>query len=159
MTQTAASAASLERIDGREALLHGDGVGGHPDLTVRMQKPVRGRLDWIIVGGESGPNARPAHPDWFRAVRDQCAAAGTAFFFKQWGEWAPMAVCRDLPGNPVMVRQGDACVRPDGRFALVARDLSLPDDFEGTGSPMRRIGKARAGRLLDGVEHNARELA
>jgi protein gp37 len=46
-------------------------------------------LDWIIVGGESGPKARPMHPDWARSLRDQCVAAGTAFFFKQWGEWAP----------------------------------------------------------------------
>lgn len=47
--------------------------------------------DWAICGGESGPGARPMHPDWARALRDQCAAAGTAFFFKQWGEWAPSA--------------------------------------------------------------------
>jgi len=44
-------------------------------------------LDWVICGGESGPKARPMHPDWVRSVRDQCAAAGTPFFFKQWGEW------------------------------------------------------------------------
>jgi len=42
-------------------------------------------LDWVIVGGESGPGARPMHPDWARGVRDQCAAAGVPFFFKQWG--------------------------------------------------------------------------
>lgn len=46
----------------------------------------RPRLNWIIAGGESGRDARPAHPDWFRSVRDQCAAAGVPFFFKQWGE-------------------------------------------------------------------------
>ena len=46
------------------------------------------KLNWIIAGGESGPHARPSHPDWFRSVRDQCAAAGVPFFFKQWGEWA-----------------------------------------------------------------------
>lgn len=44
-------------------------------------------LDWVIVGGETGPGARPAHPDWFRSVRDQCQAAGVPFFFKQWGEY------------------------------------------------------------------------
>jgi len=43
------------------------------------------RLDWVIVGGESGPNARPMHPDWARSLRDQCQEAGTPFFFKQWG--------------------------------------------------------------------------
>lgn len=44
-------------------------------------------LDWIIAGGESGPKARPSHPDWFRSLRDQCQAAGVPFLFKQWGEW------------------------------------------------------------------------
>ena len=43
-------------------------------------------LDWIIAGGESGPGARPMHPDWARGLRDQCAAAGVPFFFKQWGD-------------------------------------------------------------------------
>jgi protein gp37 len=45
-------------------------------------------LAWVICGGESGPGARPMHPDWARSLRDQCAAAGVPFFFKQWGEWA-----------------------------------------------------------------------
>jgi len=76
-------------------------------------------LAWVIVGGESGPNARPMHPDWARSIRDQCAAAGVPFFFKQWGEHAPR-----WPGD-----------RSDG----VA---------------MERVGKKRAGRLLDGREHN-----
>ena len=44
-------------------------------------------LDWVIVGGESGPGARPMHPDWARSLRDQCEAAGVPFLFKQWGEW------------------------------------------------------------------------
>ena len=45
------------------------------------------KIDWVIVGGESGPNARPMHPDWVLGIRDQCVAAGVPFFFKQWGEW------------------------------------------------------------------------
>ncbi len=44
-------------------------------------------IHWVIVGGESGPGARPMHPDWARGIRDQCVAAGVPFFFKQWGEW------------------------------------------------------------------------
>ncbi len=47
--------------------------------------PPSGGLDWVIAGGESGPRARPAHPDWFRGLRDQCQAAGVAFHFKQHG--------------------------------------------------------------------------
>ncbi|MFP4889289.1 phage Gp37/Gp68 family protein [Paraburkholderia sp. EG304] len=46
-------------------------------------------IDWVIVGGESGTDARPMHPSWPRALRDQCAAAGVPFLFKQWGEWTP----------------------------------------------------------------------
>ena len=48
-------------------------------------------LSWVIAGGESGPKARPSHPAWFRALRDQCFASNVPFFFKQWGQWAPMA--------------------------------------------------------------------
>lgn len=62
-------------------------------------------FDWIIVGGESGPGARPMQAEWARDVRDRCAANGTAYFFKQWGEWAP----RSMTGseeNSVMTRVG-----------------------------------------------------
>jgi protein gp37 len=48
-----------------------------------------GLLDWVVVGGESGPGARPMHPHWALSLRDQCVAAEVPFFFKQWGEWAP----------------------------------------------------------------------
>lgn len=48
-------------------------------------------LDWVIVGGESGPGARPMHPDWARSLRDQCEAAGVPFLFKQWGNWRAAA--------------------------------------------------------------------
>jgi protein gp37 len=44
-------------------------------------------LDWVVVGGESGPSARPIHPDWARSLRDQCAEAGVPFLFKQWGDF------------------------------------------------------------------------
>jgi protein gp37 len=46
-------------------------------------------IDWVIVGGESGPGARPMHPDWVRDIRDRCVASGIPFFFKQWGKFAP----------------------------------------------------------------------
>lgn len=56
-------------------------------------------IDWVIVGGESGPNARPMDADWVRDLRDQCVAAGTAFFFKQWGGRTPKTAGRDLDGR------------------------------------------------------------
>jgi protein gp37 len=62
-------------------------------------------IDWVIVGGESGPRARPMQTSWARTIRDQCQQTSTPFFFKQWGVY-------DHAGN--------------------------------------RVGKARAGRMLDG---------
>lgn len=58
------------------------------------------RLDLVIVGGESGPGARPMHPDWARSLRDQCQAGGVAFHFKQWGNWhADALLCTDTQGR------------------------------------------------------------
>jgi len=76
-------------------------------------------LDWVICGGETGPGARPMHPDWVRSLRDQCQAAGVPFFFKQWGEYG----------------------------------LNWLNDDNGKieGSEwMDRMGKKKAGRILDG---------
>lgn len=58
------------------------------DSTATVEAQYPGEIHWVIAGGESGPGARPMHPDWARALRDQCQAAGVAFLFKQWGEWA-----------------------------------------------------------------------
>lgn len=62
------------------------------------------QIDWVIVGGESGTNARPMHPDWARSLRDQCQSAGIPFFFKQWGEYIPTTEYRD--GQQFMSRVG-----------------------------------------------------
>ncbi len=103
------------------------------------------RLNWVIVGGESGSNARPMHPAWARSIRDQCAAAGVAFFFKQWGEWAvdKLSAGGDLGGDMRrdVVRHVCADRENDGHFRKGDRH-------------MRRVGKARAGRLLDGQTHD-----
>ena len=64
-------------------------------------------IDWVIVGGESGKNARPMHPDWARSLRDQCQAAGVPFLFKQWGEWCPFPA-HHLDGWTKMYRAGKA---------------------------------------------------
>lgn len=56
-------------------------------------------IDWVIVGGESGPRARPMDPEWVRDIRDQCVAAGVAFFFKQWGGFRPKTGGRNLDGR------------------------------------------------------------
>ncbi|AKR55749.1 Bacteriophage protein gp37 [Devosia sp. H5989] len=100
----------------------------------------RRRLDWVIAGGESGPHARPSHPDWFRSLRDQCAAAGVPFLFKQWGEWLPTGDWYE--GHPVSLP-----IRAWNRGEWT-------DDGRTDGEWVAKIGKKSAGRLLDGVEHN-----
>lgn len=63
-------------------------VSVEPLLGPLDLSPWLDKLDWVIVGGESGAQARPAEIDWVRKLRDQVTAAGVAFFFKQWGNWA-----------------------------------------------------------------------
>ena len=94
------------------------------------------RLDWVICGGETGPGARPMHPDWVRGLRDQCQAAGTPFFFKSWGEW-------------VTENQSPEDI-------LLPGQSTIPHGWKGRKyeDSVYRVGKRRAGRLLDGVEHN-----
>jgi protein gp37 len=104
-------------------------------------------LDWVIVGGESGPGARPMHPDWVRSLRDQCVAGGVPFFFKQWGEWAPVERRDDLPGRPWMVGSGDRLLQADGSAVAYEECAGV-----GNAHPMRRVGKKAAGSLLDGRE-------
>lgn len=56
-------------------------------------------IDWVIVGGESGPRARPMNPEWAIDIRNQCLAARVAFFFKQWGGRSPKTGGRTLEGR------------------------------------------------------------
>lgn len=102
------------------------------------------RLDWVIAGGESGNGARPMHPDWARSLRDQCAVANVPFFFKQWGEFIG-EVAAGVEVDLIKLPKGDR----------VAANPSQP----GTHLRFRRVGKARAGRLLDGALHNAMPLS
>jgi protein gp37 len=108
-------------------------------------------ISWVIVGGESGHGARPMHPAWVRSLRDQCAEAGTPFFFKQWGEWQ-----NGSGGKP---RSRDEIVLTDGRHGPSAAELGWTydeidrhgkrwHDFDPT--MMSKVGKGAAGRDLDG---------
>ena len=90
-------------------------------------------LDWVVLGGETGPGARPMHPDWVRSVRDQCQAAGIPFLFKQWGEWI------------------------DDKQMIYGGGATMQYHVWESGDKSIRVGKKAAGRLLDGREWN--ELA
>jgi protein gp37 len=109
-------------------------------------------INWVICGGESGHNARPMHPYWARSLRDQCSAACVPFFFKQWGEWMPDKECKtadDYDSTPAAktVELIDANGKHDNEILLKQH---WPITYR-----VLKVGKKRAGRLLDGVEHNA----
>lgn len=110
------------------------------------------RLSWVIVGGESGPKARPMHPDWARSLRDQCVAAGGPFFFKQWGEWAPHKprAGGDLGGDVRADRV--RLVHPSGRSDVDVFQATGGHNTEPGSRYMIRLGKKAAGRRLDGRE-------
>jgi len=106
-----------------------------------------GRLGWAIAGGESGPAARPSHPDWFSKVRDDCETAGVPFFFKQHGEWQDI---EDHFNEPL----GDRCeCWITGKGKVSYDHIFYSEDSHGAIN-MLRVGLKRAGRLLDGREHN-----
>jgi protein gp37 len=118
-------------------LLEGCGITNRPGYMVQSLPNVHcNKIDWVICGGETGPGARPMHPDWVRSLRDQCQAARVPFFFKQWGEWGP------VPTEGVPVR---GCM-DNGKFHFGPNP--------GVGLAMYRVGKKAAGRLLDGQEWN-----
>lgn len=104
-------------------------------------------IDWVICGGESGPDARPMHPDWPRGLRDQCDLMGVPFFFKQWGEWAPRGP--ESMGYPL--------VNDVPRVRLTDRGHNGQDLAARGGNDvwMQRSGVKANGTLLDGVEHQA----
>lgn len=94
------------------------------------------QIDWVIVGGESGREARPMHPEWARSLRDQCTDAGVPFLFKQWGEYAPGI-------HPTGSRSGTVGHGFYSGPVVAGR-------FTGEYATMSRIGKKAAGRELDG---------
>ncbi|WP_414487086.1 phage Gp37/Gp68 family protein [Stenotrophomonas maltophilia] len=127
-------------------------------------------LSWVIVGGESGPQARPMHPAWPQLLRDECAEAGIPFLFKQWGEWhttaynasTGRAVFRQLENYQHWINKsaswadGGICLDRFGNELRVDLDLAAASDpcaFPVT--IMHRVGKSTAGLLLDGRLHDA----
>jgi protein gp37 len=124
---------------------------GEPRGGFTNHSDMPGRLDWVICGGESGPGARPMHPDWARSLRDQCAAAGTPFLFKQWGEYGPTWFEShrhlDFAAPP----------DPDGRMSIAGTLITVLRRTDGSSVeqlwPIQRHGKKVSGRLLDGRTH------
>lgn len=109
------------------------------DISTSQSGIIGDKLDWVICGGESGPGARPMHPDWVRSIRDQCKESGVPFMFKQWGDLLPNCQL--------------------GTEHTGIKLLNHKTTFQSPHNPLKmntyyRIGKKKAGRLLDGVKHN-----
>lgn len=106
--------------------------------------PILHGIDWIICGGESGAKAkdtRMLHPEWVRVLRDQCARAGVAFLFKQWGNWRPIYAWEPRDRSP------QDAIRTDG-------SKMHPEEWHDDGQRFKFTDKKLAGRQLDGVFHN-----
>lgn len=98
-------------------------------------------IDWVIVGGESGNNARPMHPDWVRNIQRQCKEQNVAFFFKQWGEWMPASQCDyDLIKDKFSIYKTG-----ESEFLL---NVEINEEFSAY-----KVGKKYSGCLLDGKEY------
>lgn len=138
-----------------EAILAAAAEGEVPALewrepaTIRPEEISQPRLDWVIVGGESGPRARPMHPDWVRKIRDQCADAAVPFHFKQWGEWVPIY---DRDRDDPDWRLTPSTEGPRRRIL----NLAGGHGFHGERvHVVERVGTANSGRYIDCVEHLA----
>lgn len=141
--------------------VHLDAFTGSTSCIYACDGPKFDGIDWVICGGESGPKARPMHPDWARSLRDQCAAAGVPFLFKQWGEWAEFDA-DGLPGTRIAM-EGDpefedqaaqcaAFISLDGVVVHSMREVGRREmPYRG----LIRPGKKAAGRQLDGRTHDA----
>lgn len=124
----------LTQIPARVLFLSCEPLLGPIDLSRWIAEARAGNrrlVDWVIAGGESGPRARPPHPEWFRLLRDQCLGAGIRFHFKQWGNWRPVSL-RQLNGY-----ESTTLSSSDGNRIVLAN-----------------MGKKKAGRHLDGRTWN-----
>ena len=112
---------------------------GPVDLEAVQSYRLQGIVGWVIVGGESGPGARPMNAAWAIALRDKCAAARVPYLFKQWGEWFRYGEI-DADGNQNSRTKHE-------------RPGEWHEWGEGGGFSVR-IGKREAGRFLEGVTHD-----
>lgn len=104
------------------------------------------KIDWVIVGGESGHDARPMHPDWVRYTRDQCVTAGVPFFFKQWGEFHPAA-----DHDPEKCKKEPVAIHISGvREYMPSEAFRVLATQEEGWAGMCKVGKGKSGRTLDG---------
>lgn len=104
-------------------------------------------IDWVICGGESGKNARPLHPDWVRNIQRQCQEQNVPFFFKQWGEFAPVESSIEY-----LELQKTYWIDFNGQVTTVKKKIPSFLQYN-RATAMKKVGKAKSGALLDGKEY------
>lgn len=134
----------------QDQLRRKDGSYPFPYLADKHRTKWLHYIDWVIVGGESGHGARPMHPEWVRSLRDQCTKAGTAFFFKQYGAYVDVNNILPVP------MEDFAKNLKTGKWVGVDNTGAIVSYVSGPNKAilMAKVGKDKAGRLLDGREWN-----
>jgi len=113
-------------------------VSAEPCLSTLDFTPWLDQLNWLVLGGETGPRARPMHPDWARQVKDDCVAAGVPFYFKNWGGWHPAVWLTE-----------------DGDIAAIRAEHDNSEDVFGDRTYMLPVPRRqKSGRTLDGQQWN-----
>jgi protein gp37 len=142
-----------------------DGSYPFPYLADKHRTKWLHNIDWVIVGGESGKDARPMHPDWVHSLRDQCNKASVSFFFKQWGEYYTKGILLGS-GKPYFrmfdsmqhwINKASTWVRGGRCISIDGRECHIGKDFQECAYPvviMDKVGKNKSGRQLDGREWN-----
>lgn len=133
-----------------EPLLGPIDMHGYLDGLVVGADISRPNVDWLVVGGESGPQARPMHPDWVRSLRGQCVESAVPFLFKQWGEWFPASF---LPKDTLLPARRWGWISENGGPAEISDFGPFKDEFAHH-ELMGRVGKKLAGRRLDNLVHD-----
>lgn len=149
-----------------QVILHEDWMPHYdPTQHYAIDPPnYRDKLGWVICGGESGPVARPMHPDWARGLRDACQRYQVPYFFKQWGEWAPgypqygdtdsIIRFEDGEHDCEYLARDEVCLEDTGRQAVIVEDEEVISSWQPRPDRnpwwMARVGKKAAGRELDG---------
>jgi protein gp37 len=124
-----------------------DCLDSHP-----IGSPNKPFIDWVIVGGESGKNARPMHPNWVRSLKDQCEESNIPFFFKQWGEWMPdreFTSIQEISDDPTVHKQEISLIKKNG----IHDNRILLDGVTEPLYRMVKVGKKKSGNTLDGRQY------
>lgn len=140
----------LARVPAATRFLSAEPLLGPLEITANLWG--QGHLDWVIAGGESGPKARPMHPEWANSIRRQCYET-VPFFFKQWGEWCPVTTARETGWEAATTENKwmyERYLNPGGQYAGRTHLMNIKFHVFEDGTVVHRVGRKGAGAHLAG---------